>query len=764
MSRKFVVSLDLNKNELLNARLQNLASDPSSPVSGQIYYNTTDKVTKFYDGTQWVAGGSTKFGLFADRPAASKGGTLYVATDTYTLYLDNGTSWIQVSVSPADLQDAISNANLSFYGTNNQVNVDKTGNDVTISLPTNIYKHDLRLGYQEGFDIHFSQNTGDTYLNQTNGDGVIHALGNFTVDYATAADQPQYSAFQVDPAGARTSVRNAINIQNDNGYNTFDINGNQASIIFNHPDTDNNVLNINSDGYNATVQAAASNLYLKSNNSVYLQSQNNNVYIEPNGMLYVNSDAEFNRDINIARRIDLGGSNYGYSGTLNVRDASGNLRFNVDADTNTLGLNNYGKLEFSNGNDVMARMQIDDNLIINAWGGMNLNTYNGNNMYFGSEGSIALNANNGSYVGGNGQLYIGGWGTNGSLYVKDSNSNDVLHVNTADQITQIVGDLRVQQAGFGTTGLRLYTNGDGNGVVDGWNNNLILTSDSGNAYMNSVASDNRILTQADLAAVSSGLSWKQAVNLLWNDPNASLTGATGTLVIDGHAALNTAHVGYRILITNGVNAGIWSYADDGSNWTLTRTTDADSDAELKGAAVFIEEGTNYGSTSWVQPNHYVTNFANQQWVQFSGQGTYTGSNSIYLDGSSINVQLDSDSLEITGTGLKVNYHTDGGLDNDGGLYVKTGTGLVIDGGGNVAIDSNNGYGVRKFAANVGDGTSTSIVITHNLGTRDLTVQLFENTADYNQIEADVQHTSLDTVTIKFASAPTSNEYRVVIVG
>ncbi len=53
MAKKFLVDIDLNKNELQNAIVQNLATDPNSPVKGQMYFNTTSNRFRIYDGTVW---------------------------------------------------------------------------------------------------------------------------------------------------------------------------------------------------------------------------------------------------------------------------------------------------------------------------------------------------------------------------------------------------------------------------------------------------------------------------------------------------------------------------------------------------------------------------------------------------------------------------------------------------------------------------------------------------------------------------------------
>jgi hypothetical protein len=230
-----------------------------------------------------------------------------------------------------------------------------------------------------------------------------------------------------------------------------------------------------------------------------------------------------------------------------------------------------------------------------------------------------------------------------------------------------------------------------------------------------------------------GLTWKKAANLL-STVNVALTGSTGTLNIDTYGALTSADSGYRIVLTNqttDTEDGIYVYTDNGTSYTLTRATDADPYTELIGASIYVQEGTTKAGTSWVQSNHYLTSFAGQTWVQIAGPGTLTAGNGINITSNVVSAVVES------GAGLSL-----------------SGSGLAID----------TAVVVRKYAASVGDGSNTTYTVTHNLGTRDVQVTVYDNSSPYAEVMVDVQHTSTTAIAVLFSVAPTSNQYRVVVQG
>lgn len=68
---------------------------------------------------------------------------------------------------------------------------------------------------------------------------------------------------------------------------------------------------------------------------------------------------------------------------------------------------------------------------------------------------------------------------------------------------------------------------------------------------------------------------------------------------------------------------------------------------------------------------------------------------------------------------------------------------------------------NKYAAVIGDGTQTSIAVTHDLNTTDVSIDVFE-VATGLEVYTKTNRTNANTVTFTFAKAPTNGQYRVVI--
>jgi hypothetical protein len=247
---------------------------------------------------------------------------------------------------------------------------------------------------------------------------------------------------------------------------------------------------------------------------------------------------------------------------------------------------------------------------------------------------------------------------------------------------------------------------------------------------------------------------------------ATLTnaGTQAAFTTDG----TTPSVNDRILVrlqTNQAQNGIYTLTTVGSgstNWVLTRATDFDTSTEIAGGDfTFVDNGTTLANTGWVNVDE-VTTVGTDPIVfqQFSGAGTYTASNGVVLNGTVFSFDPRTGyGLQTGASGAEIKLATTSGLNLSSDLAVGAGNGISVL-TNTVAIDST--VVVSKYAANVGDGSATSYTITHNLGTRDVIVSVYEGSGSYAEVICDVNHATTNTITLLFSVAPTLNQYRVVV--
>lgn len=167
MSIPFGHNIDLNGNQILNVRAQVLATDPVSPSEGQYWFNSTDNVLRYYDGTSVItlAGSTAITALTGDVSAtgpgsaaatvnsvggASAANVADAVTKRHTQNTDTGTTSVTFQIDSANTGPKIKNNALTLevrnaadnaYAPLKASNADFTGNvivtgDLTVNGTT----------------------------------------------------------------------------------------------------------------------------------------------------------------------------------------------------------------------------------------------------------------------------------------------------------------------------------------------------------------------------------------------------------------------------------------------------------------------------------------------------------------------------------------------------------------------------------------------------------------------------------------------------
>jgi len=315
---------------------------------------------------------------------------------------------------------------------------------------------------------------------------------------------------------------------------------------------------------------------------------------------------------------------------------------------------------------------------------------------------------------------------------------------------------------------------------------LVIRDSNSQAKFGTPTDDAHAATKSYVDSARSGLDVKQSVRAATTAPINLASDLEAGDTLDTSVTLVA---GDRVLVKNQSTAsenGIYVVQASGA---AVRATDFDSNAEVTpGAFTFVEEGTTNADSGWVLTTNGTINVGvtGLAFAQFSGAGQVTAGagltktgNTLDVGGTTDRITVNADTVDIAATYVGQSSITTLGTITTG---TWNGTDIAVADGG---TGSSSASGARTNLADTsasGLTTSTPVLariskqgcaasvtgvstttVTHNFGTTDVIVQIYE-VATGATVIGDVTRSNGNTISVVLYGTIAANDYTIVVTG